>query len=58
MKPGEEMVLKVAKEIAIKYIEIGRLPLTAFDEAFKGIYRTVKETVQGELKPKEGKTSG
>ena len=46
MKPEEEMVLKVAKEIVIKYIEIGRLPLTNFDEAFKAIYSTVRETVQ------------
>lgn len=56
MKPEEEMILKVAKEIAVKYIEIGRLPLTAFDEAFKGIYRTVKETLQEEHRPKEKST--
>jgi hypothetical protein len=46
MKPEDEMVLKVAKEIVIKYIEIGRLPLSNFDEAFKGVYQTVRETVQ------------
>jgi hypothetical protein len=46
MKPEEEMVLKVAKEIVIKYIEIGRLPLTSFDEAFKTVYSTVQETVK------------
>jgi hypothetical protein len=46
MKPEEEAVLKVTKEIVIKYIEIGRLPLTQFDEAFKTVYSTVRETVQ------------
>jgi len=46
MKPEEETVLKVTKEIVIKYIEIGRLPLTQFDEAFKTVYKTVQETVQ------------
>jgi len=58
MKPGEELVLKVAKEIVIKYIEIGRLPLTAFDEAFKGIYRTVKETVLADTQSPKGKETG
>ena len=46
MKPEEEMVLKVSKEIIIKYIEIGRLALGNFDEAFRSVFRTVKETVQ------------
>lgn len=46
MKPEEETILKVTKEIVIKYIEIGRLPLTQFNEAFKTVYSTVRETVQ------------
>jgi hypothetical protein len=46
VKSEEEVILKVTKEIAIKYIEIGRLALGNFDEAFKGIYKTVRETVQ------------
>lgn len=48
MKPEEEIVLKVTKEIVIKYIEIGRLPLTGFDEAFKIIHKTVQETIRPE----------
>jgi hypothetical protein len=48
MKPDEEIVAKVAKEIIIKYIEIGRLPLANFDEAFRNIYKTVKETVRSD----------
>jgi len=46
VKPEEEMTLKVTKEIVIKYIEIGRLAISNFDEAFRSIYRTVEETVQ------------
>ena len=51
MKPEEEMVLKVSKEIVIKYIEIGRLALGNFDEAFRSIYTTVKDTVLPAKKP-------
>ena len=46
MKPEEELVLKVTKEIVIKYIEIGRLPLTNFDEAFKTVHTTIHQTVK------------
>jgi hypothetical protein len=46
VKPEDELTLKVAKEIVIKYIEIGRLAISNFDEAFRSIYRTVEETVQ------------
>jgi hypothetical protein len=48
MKPDEEIVVKVTKEIVIKYIEIGRLALANFDEAFRSIYKTVKETVRSD----------
>jgi hypothetical protein len=46
MKPEEEVAVKVTKEIVIKYIEIGRLALTNFDEAFRTIYKTVLETLK------------
>lgn len=48
MKTEEEAVLKVSKEIIIKYIEIGRLALGNFDEAFRSVYRTVRETVESD----------
>jgi len=48
MKSEDEAVLKVAKEVVLKYIEIGRLPLTQFDEAFRSIYKTIFETVRPE----------
>lgn len=43
----DEQILKAAKEIAVKFIETGRLSPSAFPEAFPGIYRTVAETVKG-----------
>jgi hypothetical protein len=46
MKPEEEVAVKVTKEIVIKYIEIGRLALANFDEAFRTIYKTVLETLR------------
>lgn len=41
----EEMVLRAAKEVAVKYIETGRLPLSNFEEAFALIHRSVDSVV-------------
>ena len=43
----DEQILKAAKEIAVKFIQTGRLSPTAFPEAFPSIYQTVAETVRG-----------
>jgi hypothetical protein len=43
---SEETLLKIAKEIAIKFIEMGRLTPATFDRAFKDIHTTVKETAR------------
>ena len=40
----EEVLLKISKEIAIKFIEVGRLTPATFDQAFKDIHSTVKES--------------
>jgi len=37
----EEMILKVTKEIVVKFIEMGRLTPTSFEEVFELVYRTV-----------------
>lgn len=52
MKPEDELAMKVTKEIAIKFIEVGRLSVNSFDEVFKQIHRTVRESL------KEGETRG
>jgi hypothetical protein len=41
---SEETLMKISKEIAIKFIEMGRLTPATFDHAFKSIHATVKET--------------
>ena len=46
MKQDEELVLKVTKEVVIKFIEIGRLSVNSFDEIFKQIHKTVHESVK------------
>ena len=45
-KVAEESILKVSKEVAIKFIEMGRITPATFDETFKRIHATIKETVE------------
>ena len=47
MRPvSEEAILKVAKEIVVKFIEVGRLSPANFGETFDGIYKSVRDTVR------------
>jgi hypothetical protein len=48
MKSFEEQILKVSKEIIIKFIEVGRVSPTTFSEQFDIIYKTIKKTVKEE----------
>lgn len=43
----EAMILKTAKEITVKFIEVGRVSPTNFNETFKNIHQTVKDAVRG-----------
>ena len=43
---SDETLLKVAKEIVIKFIEVGRLTPATFEQTFDNIYNTIKETVR------------
>lgn len=42
----DEAILKVTKEIVVKFIEAGRLSPTTFEETFARVYKTVLETVR------------
>lgn len=42
----DEALLKVVKEIVIKFIEVGRLTIPNFDETFRQVYHTVHDTVR------------
>lgn len=43
---SDEAILKVAKEVVVKFIEVGRLSPANFDETFQGIYKTVHDAVR------------
>lgn len=43
---SDEAILKVAKEVVVKFIEVGQLSPTKFDETFQGIYKTVHDAVR------------
>ena len=45
MKKLDEHVLKITKEIVAKFIEVGRVSPTSFDEVFKSVYKSIKEAV-------------
>ncbi len=44
-KIADEVLLKVSKEITIKFIEVGRLTPATFATEFPKIYETIKTTV-------------
>jgi len=41
---SDETVLKLAKEIAVKFIEVGRITPANFPETFREIHAAIKET--------------
>ncbi|MFH1148547.1 MAG: hypothetical protein V1736_12685 [Pseudomonadota bacterium] len=41
----DEIILRAAKEIAIKFIETGRISPASFEESFQKIYSSIKNTV-------------
>ena len=43
---SEEAILKVAKEIVVKFIEIGRLSPQNFSETFESVYKSIRDTVR------------
>ena len=46
MASKDEQILRAAKEIVVKFIEVGRVSPTGFNETFTNIYRTIEETVK------------
>jgi len=43
----EEKILQAAKEITVKFIEVGRVSPTTFAETFQSIYNAVRFAVLG-----------
>ncbi|MBW1842321.1 MAG: conjugal transfer protein TraB [Deltaproteobacteria bacterium] len=49
----DEQILRVTKEIVVKFIEAGRISPAGFHDTFKSVYHTVKETVKSTEKMPE-----
>jgi len=45
MNADDEKILKVTKEVLVKFIEMGTVSPTNFDEKFRSVYWTVRDTV-------------
>ena len=43
---SDDTILKVAKEVVVKFIEVGRLSPANFGETFENIYKSVRDTVR------------
>ena len=50
----DEQILRATKEIVVKFIEIGRISPTGFNESFAEIYKTIDTTVKESLTPQKG----
>lgn len=44
----DELIMKITKEVVVKFIEAGRLSPVKFEETFEDIYRVVKSTARAE----------
>ncbi|MCF8026535.1 MAG: conjugal transfer protein TraB [Desulfobacteraceae bacterium] len=42
----DEMILKAAKEIVVKFIEVGNITPSTFHSHFRNIYTTVEKSVK------------
>ncbi len=53
MKKENELVLKVTKEIVVKFIEMGQLSVSSFEKVFKEVHVTVDEALKGTLETRK-----
>ena len=42
----DETILKISKEIVVKFIEMGKISPAGFDSNFRNIYATIDTTVR------------
>ena len=43
---SDEAIFKVTKEIVVKFIEVGKLSPSGFEETFSRVYATIERTVR------------
>jgi len=46
LTPREELLLKAAKEIVVKFIEVGRISPASFAETFKMVIDTLRQSLK------------
>ncbi len=51
----DEQILRATKEIVVKFIEIGRISPTTFNESFTDIYKTIDGIVKESIIQKKDK---
>ena len=44
--PRDELLLKVAKEIVVKFIEVGRVSPASFNDTFKMVIDTLRQSLK------------
>ncbi|MBU2490055.1 MAG: hypothetical protein KKA60_11760 [Proteobacteria bacterium] len=47
----EDKILQVAKEVVVKFIEVGRVSPAGFAETFRDVYQGVYDAVESMRKP-------
>jgi predicted transcriptional regulator len=45
-KEKEELVVKVTKEIVVKFIEVGRLSVSSFDDVWNQVHQAVRRSLE------------
>ena len=50
LTPREELLLKVTKEIVVKFIEVGRVSPASFADTFKMVIDTLRQSLKWEGK--------
>lgn len=46
MSPRDELILKAAKEIVVKFIEVGRVSPASFNDTFKLVIDTLRQSLK------------
>jgi len=57
MKNDKELALKATKEIVVKFIEVGRLSVSSFDETWHHIFGTIESSLHKAPKGDKGNTA-
>jgi len=47
LTPKEELILKAAKEIVVKFIEVGRVSPASFNDTFTMVIDTLRQSLKG-----------